>query len=61
MTTEPKRLDNAPLAALALEIDAVPPQVDGLDMASHKQTALFHLDMAMQSIASLRKLSRPDV
>ena len=58
MTATPAlRLDTAPLAALRIEIDQTPDEVDGLSMADAKRDALFRLGLAENSIRTLRKLS----
>ena len=50
-------LATAPLDALRAEIEALPQEVDGIDIAQTRQTALIQLDQLLTSVRILRKLS----
>lgn len=55
----PRQLDPAPLDALASEIEALPDQVDGIDLASDRSHALHVINTLRQTLARLRKLATP--
>lgn len=57
MSTEQIHLDTARLEELTAEVDAVPNEVDGLDMADAKRDAAYKLTVAINSLKVLRKLS----
>ncbi len=54
---EPTRLDTASMEALLAQIDAVPAEVDGLDMTDAKRDAAYKLTIAINALKVLRKLS----
>ena len=56
-TKDTTRLDTAQLDALRVQIEALPSQIDGIDLSQTRQTALIQLDQLLTSVKILRKLS----